>query len=67
MYSNMLIKNIDRQMTDKEKIVKISRTKEILLQNNNKKSANFVDKMAKNTNWLIDEETQNNKNMKLAN
>lgn len=67
MYSNMLIKNIDRQMTDREKIVKISRTKEILLQNNNKKSANFVDKMAKNTNWLIDEETQNNKNMKLAN
>lgn len=67
MYSNMLIKNIDRQMTDRENIFKISRTKEILLQNNNKKSANFVDKMAKNTNWLIDEETQNNKNMKLAN
>lgn len=56
----MLIKNIDRQMTDREKIFKIFRTTKILLQNNTKKSENFVDKMAKNINWLIDEETQNN-------
>lgn len=34
-------------MTDREKIFKISWTKYILLQNNNKKSANFVEKNGK--------------------